>query len=128
MDLPGDMPVDVEAHVSPACVTPGSKMVLEVETESEGAIGFQAVYAGNKSGADAPFGEGYGGNDKGTATKEGHWSNTWVVRADAPQGPARVDVVVGYMGEFGYTGPHFAVADRDGRCPSRWLKSGPDEE
>jgi hypothetical protein len=74
-----------------------------------------------KRGGTASFGAGYGGNDKGFASDQGTYSASWVVSPTAPTGRGRVDVVVGYRGEFGYDGPHFAVADDHGNCPEAWI-------
>jgi hypothetical protein len=128
-ELPWEPEVPVAASVSPACVEPGGTVTIEVTTEPEAAIAYNAVYAGNKSGSPAPFGYGYGGNDKGYASKKsGTWESTWIVRIDAPRGPAKVDVIVGYRGEFGYDDPHFAVADASGGCPEEWLAADDEEK
>jgi hypothetical protein len=116
--------VPVESSVSPACVDRGGSVTLTVNTEPKAAIGFQAVYSDGRGGGGAPFGAGYGGNDKGIASGRGTFNATWVVSPEAPVGAGRVDVVVGYRGEFGYDGPHFAVADAKGNCPESWLGGG----
>ncbi len=124
MNMPFEATVEVAAEVTPLCVTPGSTVTVNVVTEPGAPLAYQAIYAGNQSGSEPPFGEGYGGNAKGFASDDGTYTDTWIVRLDAPRGPARLDVVVGWEGEFGYTAPRFAVADKDGNCPQKWLRGG----
>lgn len=97
-------------------------MTIVVEAPPEAAIAYQAVYSDNQGGSDPPYGAGYGGNDHGEANSEGTFQSSWAIKPQAPPGRGRVDVVVGYKGEWGYAGPRFAVADEDGRCPERWLR------
>ncbi len=87
--------IPIEAHVTPTCVPLGTTARLDVQTVRKGAIGFVAVYAGEKSGAAPPFGYGYGGNDKGTADSQGRWTASWTVAPNTPPGPAYVLLVVG---------------------------------
>ena len=94
----------------------GSTATLLVHTEPAAAIGYQAVYSDNGAGSAPPFGRGYGGNDKGFAAPDGTFSSSWVVSLEAPAGPARVDVIVGWKGKSGYAGVPFAVADSSGHC------------
>ena len=101
--------VAVTARVAPRCVRPGGAMRLVVTTKPKAAIAYQAVYSDNRGGAGAPFGAGYGGNDKGFADPTGRFISTWVVSRTAPAGWARVDVIVGYRGKWGYAGPTFRV-------------------
>lgn len=101
--------VRVAATVSPACVRPGDTATLTVRTEPGAGIGYQAVYSDGASGAAAPFGRGYGGNDKGKADDGGTFVSTWVVSNDAPRGRARVDVVVGWNAQWGSATPSFTV-------------------
>jgi hypothetical protein len=91
--------IPIDAAVTPACVLAGTAAKLSVHTVAKGAIAFVAVYHGEKSGAAPPFGEGYGGNDKGTADGSGSWSSTWTVTANAPNGAAYVLLVVGSHGK-----------------------------
>jgi hypothetical protein len=124
MDFPYKTPLKVKATLEPQCVERGGKVDLAVETgKPEAAIVYNAVYADGFGGSGAPFGKGYGGNDKGYTAKDGTYESFWVVSLDAPEGPARVDVIVGFDGKWGYDGPHFAVADAHGDCPRRWLES-----
>ena len=46
----------------------------------------------------------------------GVFTDSWAVSPKAPSGPARVDVIIGWKGKWGYVGPRFAVADQSGRC------------
>ena len=126
-DLPQDLPVPVASELSPVCAERGDTIDLEVTTEPGGAIGYQAVYSDNGSGAAVPLGEGYGGNDRGYADDDGIFTSSWVVGLDAPSGPARLDVVVGHKGKFGYDDPHFAVADENGNCSEAWLAQDSDD-
>lgn len=121
-DFPYKNTVDVETSVAPLCVEHGETIKLSVTTPPEAALAYQAVYSDNKSGAGAPFGEGYGGNDKGYADGSGHYTSTWVVAPHTPAGRARADVFVGSEGKWGYASSRFAVADENGDCPARWLE------
>jgi hypothetical protein len=89
---------------------------LSVHTKPGAAIGYQAIYSDNGTGTAPPMGRGYGGNDKGFAAPDGSFTSSWVVSPRAPSGPARVDVIVGYRGKWGYAGVKFAVADLSGVC------------
>jgi hypothetical protein len=93
--LRGDSPYvwQLKASVSPRCVRAGEVVTVTVLTAPTAAIGYVAVYAGEKSGAAPPFGYGYGGNAAGYSDQSGTWTQTWTVRADAPVGPARTTVV-----------------------------------
>lgn len=124
LDIPYPSKVKVLVQTTPRCVSPGETVEIDVITQAGAPLAYQAVYAGNKSGAEPPFGEGYGGNDDGFASDDGTFSDRWLVRLDAPRGAARVDVVVGWEGEFGYSDARFAVADEDGSCPEKWLRGG----
>lgn len=85
----------VTAQVEPTCVPAGSTATVRVQTTENAALAYVAVYHGEKSGAAPPFGYGYGGNADGySSMQDGHWSDTWTIRADAPRGTARVTVVV----------------------------------
>lgn len=120
-ELPGETTVPVDSAVTPVCIERGGTMTLELKTKPESAVGFQALYSDGKGGGPPPLGAGYGGNDKGFASKKGRFTATWVVSPDAPVGRGRVDVVVGHDQAWGYDDPHFAVADEDGNCPSKWI-------
>lgn len=109
----------VEATITPSCVLRGGSATITVQTEPRIAVSYHAVYAGTKGGAAPPYGYGYGGNDKGFSDDQGRFTSTWVVRGDAPIGPARADVVVGKGGEgFGYDDPPFYVASSSAGCPA----------
>lgn len=116
IEFPYEIEVPALAWTTPTCVARGGSVTLEVRTKPGAAIGYQAVYQGNQSGADAPFGKGYGGNDKGEAAASGEWQNTWVVALNAPLGKARVDVVIGWEGKWGYEKPFFTVARSPEAC------------
>jgi hypothetical protein len=84
---------------------------------AKAAIAYVAVYKGEKSGAAPPFGEGYGGNDKGEADYRGLWTSSWTVSLTAPTGPARVMVVVGSKGKQRSIDVPFSVGGREaGGC------------
>ncbi|MGH2730173.1 MAG: hypothetical protein ACRDJI_06125 [Actinomycetota bacterium] len=107
--LPWTPEVDVQTRVEPFCVEPGGKIHLEVVTPPKAAIAYHAVYADNKGGAPEPYGAGYGGNDDGFADPNGQFESDWVVSANAPFGPGRVDVIVGHDEKWGYDDPEFMV-------------------
>lgn len=107
----------ITATVTPSCVFPGTAVTLRVTTKPNAAIAYVAIYNGDKSGAAPPWGEGYGGNDKGDADGSGKWSSTWTVSATAPSGPARVMLVVGANGKQRSIDVPFTVGEREvGGC------------
>ena len=118
MELPWESTVYVEAVISPACVLRGGIATITVRTVSQAAIAYHAIYAGTHGGAPPPYGSGYGGNASGFADKQGRWNSSWTVRADAPVGPARADVVVSDGQAWGYDDPPFTVAGASGTCAS----------
>lgn len=91
-------------------------MTLTVEVEPGAVVVFQAIYSNNRSGADPPYGEGYGGNAGGRVDESGRYIATWLVRPHAPVGPGRVDVyaAVTHVGR-GYAGVDFRV-ELPGNC------------
>lgn len=94
--VPDDLPV-ATASLEPACVAPGQSLTLTVNTGKPYAgLVYLAWYAGGKTGAPPPWGDGFGGNSGGPSDAAGLYSDTWVVRADAPVGKGRVDVTVVY--------------------------------
>ena len=109
--------VPIDAKVTPSCVVPGTVATLTVTTNPKATLAYLAVYQGEKSGAEPPWGEGYGGNDKGESDESGHWQGSWTVRADAPAGWARVLVVVGTNGKQRAVNVPFSVGGREaGGC------------
>ena len=118
MELPWESTVYVESVISPSCVRRGGLATITVRTVSQAAIAYHAIYAGTHGGAPPPYGSGYGGNASGFADRQGRWNSTWTVRADAPVGPARADVVVSDGQAWGYDDPPFTVAGPSGRCDS----------
>ncbi|HEU0131967.1 MAG TPA: hypothetical protein VFQ85_13335 [Mycobacteriales bacterium] len=111
---PEELPI--EAAVLPACVPAGGVAKLTVHTVKKAALAFVAVYAGNKSGAAPPWGQGYGGNDKGTADTNGDWSATWTVAVNTPPGPANVILVAGSKGKQRQITVPFTVGGGAGGC------------
>jgi len=118
MELPWEDTVYVEAVISPACVLRGGVATITIRTVSQAAIAYHAIYAGTHGGAPPPYGSGYGGNASGFADTKGRWNSSWTVRADAPPGPARADVVVSDGKAWGYDDPPFMVAGPSGKCAS----------
>lgn len=110
--------VPVEATITPSCVVRGGTATITIQTGPKNAVAYHAVYAGTKGGAAPPFGYGYGGDDRGHANGEGVYTSTWVVRVDAPVGPARADVIAADGEAFGYDDPPFYVAASSDGCPS----------
>jgi hypothetical protein len=109
--------VPVEATITPSCVIRGGTAEITITTEPKNAVAYHAVYAGTKGGAPPPFGSGYGGDDRGHANGEGVYTSTWIVRSDAPIGPARADVIAADGESFGYDDPAFYVAASSAGCP-----------
>lgn len=109
--------VPVEAAITPSCVVRGGTAKITITTEPKNAVAYHAVYAGTKGGAPPPFGYGYGGDDRGHADDNGIWTGTWIVRVDAPVGPARADVIAADGESFGYDDPSFYVAASEAGCP-----------
>lgn len=94
-----EYPAPVEASLSPTCVYRLGALTLTVKVGSENAVvAYQAVYSDGNSGAKAPWGKGYGGNDGGQASPTGQYTSTWTVAANAPLGPARVDIYAAVTG------------------------------
>lgn len=110
--------VPVEATITPSCVIRGRTAKITITTEPKNAVAYHAVYAGTKGGAPPPFGYGYGGDDRGHANEQGIWTGTWIVRIDAPVGPARADVIAADGDSFGYDDPPFYVAASPSGCPA----------
>ena len=109
--------IPIDAAVTPFCVTPGTTATLTVKTRPNATLVYLAVYKGEKSGAQPPWGEGYGGNDKGETDATGQWQGTWAVRADTPSGKARVLVIVGFNGKQRAINVPFSVGGREaGGC------------
>lgn len=107
----------IEASISPTCVPVGGTAKLTVKTVPRAAIAYVAIYANGKSGAEPPWGEGYGGNDRGNADFRGQWSATWVVSLTAPKGDAHVMLVVGSKGKQRSIDVPFSVGGREaGGC------------
>lgn len=106
----------IKAHMEPACVAPAGTARLVVHTLPKAGIAYVAVYNGNKSGAAKPWGDGYGGNDKGIADSSGDWSSTWVVAPTTPKGPAYVLLVVGLKGKQRQIEVPFAVGTKGAGC------------
>ena len=94
---PEEVPID--GSVEPFCVEHGGAATLRVTTKPRATVTFVAVYAGEKSGAARPFGEGHGGNAQGQADFRGQYMSTWVVAPGAPVGNARALVVVSTGGK-----------------------------
>lgn len=113
-----DDDVPVEGVITPSCVVRGSSATITITTQPKNAVAYHAVYAGTKGGAPPPFGYGYGGDDRGHANGEGVYTSTWIVRADAPVGPARADVIAADGEHFGYDDPPFYVAASSSGCPA----------
>ena len=74
------------------------------------------MYSDNGNGAPKPYGSGYGGNDKGISTTNGDYTSAFYVSRDAPAGPGRVDVIVGWNNEWGYDGPTFRIVGPGQSC------------
>jgi hypothetical protein len=109
--------VPVQATITPSCVVRGGTAEITIQTGPKNAVAYHAVYAGTKGGAPPPFGYGYGGDNRGHADGEGMYTSTWVVRIDAPVGPARADVIAADGESFGYDDPPFYVAASSAGCP-----------
>jgi len=108
--------VPVSATLSTTCFRRGGLVTLRVHTRPKASVGYIAMYSDNGSGAPKPTGKGYGGNASGLTTEGGDYVSTFTVSADAPPGPGRVDVFVGWDSKWGYAGPTFTVARADGAC------------
>jgi hypothetical protein len=100
----------ITATIAPQCVRPGTPATIDVKTDPKAGVGYEAIYAGGKTGAAPPFGNGMGGNAGGYADAKGHYSNTWVVSPQAPLGPAYVVVAAVATGRKGQIKVPFKVA------------------
>lgn len=121
IDFPYKNKVPVTSVIDPPCPSPGDKVTLKVDTKPKAAIAYQAMYADGNAGTAPPFGKGYGGNDKGYSSDSGHFESSWVLAPNTPPGRARVDVIVGFSGKWGYDAPHFGVKNSEGQCPQAWI-------
>lgn len=78
----------------------------------------EVIYADGKSGADPPFGEGYGGNESALVPQDGEVTMSWEVSADAPPGVATVELTVLVGGMSSTTEKlKFTVAGLGEDCP-----------
>lgn len=105
--------VPISAEVTPACVARGGLAKLTVKATPKSQMSYVAIYNGEKSGAAEPWGEGYGGNDKGAADHAGNATFTWLVSVDAPTGPARVLLVVATGDKQRAINVPFSVSERE---------------
>lgn len=122
LELPFEPKINVTATLSPRCVEVGNVFHLTVKSKPDAGVAYQAIYSDNKSGAGAPMGNGYGGNDAGYTDKKGIYLSEWTVAPHAPIGRGRVDVIVGWKhgdtSELGYDKVSFEIAP-PGACSSK---------
>lgn len=112
---PDQLPLTAE--VTPACVARGGLATITVQTVEKAAVAYVAIYAGDKSGAQPPFGYGYGGNEGGTTDFRGTWTARWTVAPNAPTGPAYATLVVSARGVERTIDVPFSVGEREvGGC------------
>jgi hypothetical protein len=106
----------IAASLKPACVQKGGKIALKVhmETSEKASVGYAAYYADGQSGAQAPYGKGYGGNESATTDENGNKTFTWVVSPTAPTGPAHVEIYGTADGNWGHKTLPFKVAEVGG--------------
>lgn len=103
--------IPISGQLSPLCVQLGGTMSISILANPESPVAYNAVYDGEEGGSGPPYGEGHGGNASGMSTDDGRYSDTWVVSLNAPGGPARVDVVTAWNGEFEMLKLEFEVVD-----------------
>lgn len=87
---PTPQPLPLEAELAHDCVQSGGTQTLTVRTEPWTGVAFEATYSDGKSGAEPPYGEGYGGNDGDIARNDGRAEFTWQISTDAPTGEVEV--------------------------------------
>lgn len=111
-------PAKIEARVvlTPNCVRQGGQIRIDVSTLRGSGVIYQAFYADGKSGAEPPYGGGYGGNNGGKVDDSGHYRDSWTVLATAPVGPGRVEVTVGNAAGRSQTSTPFRVVPLNGSC------------
>lgn len=113
-ELPWEPDATIDASLFPTCVSPNGAITITVNVPPKSSIAYVAVYADNESGAEPPWGKGYGGSD-GAVVEQPPWRSTWTLASNTPIGPARVDVV-GYVPEGrGYAAVPFEVREA-GAC------------
>ena len=113
---PEDPSVLVDATLTPVCADNGTTMTLVVKTNPKASVGYQAIYSNGSGGGPPPYGRGYGGNGHGISDGSGNFRSSWVISESAPAGTARVDIVVGSEGKFGYESLTFHVGPQ-ASCP-----------
>jgi hypothetical protein len=107
-------PLTLGVTLKNACVRPGTSQTIIISAPPQSAVGYDAVYSDGKSGLQPGH---YGGNNGGHTDNGGKWGDTWVVAANAPAGPVRVDSVgASSDGRVGQRQDYFKVSDATGRC------------
>lgn len=109
MPFTPDASITGTVRVTPPCVQAGKTVSIQVTTTPRAGIVYQAVYSDNQSGAKPPYGQGYGGNDKGTTDDHGSYNSSWVLSPTTPPGGARIDVFVVAGESMGYLKTAFTV-------------------
>lgn len=89
----GELPFEVT--LSATCLRHGDEVTIEIRTDPVVGVAYHAVYAGEEGGAPPPYGGGHGGNGGDMTDEQGRYSDSWVVGPNAPEGPGRIDIVVG---------------------------------
>jgi hypothetical protein len=102
--------------VTPACVQLGQTITVRVTTKPGAVVAYVAIYSDGKSGADPPWGAGYGGNAGGKASRKGVYTSRFTVKPNAPAGPARIEATSGWPGGSGDATGTFTVAGPTGTC------------
>lgn len=108
--------ISVKVVLTPACVRVGGQVQIDVSTLPDSQVGYQAYYADGNSGADAPFGKGYGGNAGDRVDANGHYRATWIVKPNAPVGAGRVQVLAANKAGYSNTFTPFRVVAAEGSC------------
>lgn len=104
----------ISAELAETCVRPGGSQSITIKAEPASGVGFDSVYSDGKSGMMEGF---YGGNAGGFSDEEGTFVATWVVGANAPEGPVIVRVLGTHVDAgFGETRAYFAVSNALGTC------------
>ena len=102
--------------ITPACVRPGGRATIVVQTLSKSAVAYDTYYSDGKTGGTPPFGDGLGGNASGLTDANGRYTSSWIVSPNAPPGAAYARVVVGHASDTIETRVPFAVSNPVGDC------------
>lgn len=81
-------PLPLEASLAKPCIRVGESQTITIKSLAKSAVGYDNYYPDGKSGIDREA--HYGGNNGAVMPDSGTWSDSWVVKPNAPAGRVRV--------------------------------------